>query len=99
MTSAYLYSLRNGKLKVEEGTVVEVNSYGKTLFKIPTVRGTRSVHCSSVEGIVHNKSIWLEKRDDKKARNILIEYEKFCIAELEAKIAAHARHIETLTKL
>ena len=46
---------------------------------------TKSFMCSIRPGVVCNSVVWLDERDDEKAKIILINYEEFQISILREK--------------
>ena len=84
----YLYSMWSGALKVYEGCV-EQSVHGGDRYHFYVRRGTkiiRRVMCNGHPGFVSNATVWLEERDDKKAIDILIQYENEQIEELKDRI-------------
>lgn len=109
---AFLYSLWQGHmLRVYEGLVKRITrnpdwNYGElhsveTLFicdenaMVYSHQKSRYT-CANEEGQVYNKMVWLSSRDDRRAKDIMIEYEKREIKKLEARIDSHRRIIEFL---
>lgn len=108
----YLYSLWSGQLRVYEGSVHpgrgRRSDYGRATFILEQRflddgtsivydgRVDKTMMCSINPGEVVNAVVWLIERDDTRARDILIEYEKSCIITLQEKIDAHRNKIRIL---
>lgn len=109
---AFLYSLwQSHTLRVYEGLVKRITrnpdwNYGElhsveTLFECDETKKVYSLQkssytCADKEGQVYNKMVWLSSRDDRRAKDIFIEYEEREIKKLEARIDSHRRIIEFL---
>ena len=110
IAKGYLYSPWNGTLKEYKGEVIhrdsfiEVNKYivpEKNYFAAKDENGRilKMLACSSVEGKVVNKVLWLTESDIHKAAQLFIEYEEAQIAQLKFKIENHESLIKPLGKL
>lgn len=108
----YLYSLWSGQLRIYEGSVIpgrgRRSDYGRAefilerrflddgTFIVYQNKVEKTMSCSINPGEVMNAVVWLTERDDKRACDILIEYEKACIATLQEKIDGHKNKIRIL---
>lgn len=82
----YKYTLRNGKLFIHEGEIIERGIRKCVYFK--DEKTTVRLPKENEFGICHSNgpSLWLADRDDELARRIFIEYEERGIAELQGMI-------------
>ena len=80
----FMYSLWSGQLLVYEGEVVKTVSMDDDLGRFDGK--TKSFMCSIRPGVVCNSVVWLDERDDEKAKIILINYEEFQISILREKL-------------
>ena len=106
----YLYNLWNGKLKEYPGKVLHKEKYedfyGRRIipevnyFMAHDVNGrvVKKLCCSSVEGEICNKGVWLSESNKSKAAEILIRYEEEQIVKLTFQIKNHEELIESLRK-
>lgn len=98
----YLYSLWKGHLTVVEGEMHKrrMISYPGRIVSYSRiasfyVNGTR-YDCNPNPGEIHNAVVWLPERDDKRAKGIMIEYQKQCINKLLKRIDNHKQKIELI---
>lgn len=98
--NVYLYSVWNGsKLKVFEGYIEEIKRYAEgsnVRYRFMSKDRRHHYICSEEEGVIFNKVVWFTKPDEKRAKQVFIEYENDVIEELRLKIKAHEAVIETL---
>lgn len=91
IAEGYLYSPWNGTLKEYKGevmhkdTFIEFNKYivpEKNYFIVRDERGRvlKKLMCSTIEGEIVNKVLWLAESDIHKAAQLFIEYEETQIA-------------------
>lgn len=109
IAEGYLYSPWNGTLKEYRGEVHHRDSYvyngrivpEQSYFHIRDERRRelKKLMCSSIEGEIVNKVLWLTDSDIHKAAQLFIEYEETQIAQLKFKIENHESLIKTLEKL
>lgn len=89
---AYLYSMWNGRLVVYQGKVLGSFLNGQGRF-----RSSKKAHqCSLYEGELFNSVVWFKEREDQKAKEVLISYEKRMIRNAEIKIIRHQETIKIL---
>ena len=88
----YLYSINTGKLVVNEGFVQPSIYKDRVRF----LGKKKSILCPAESGKVFNASVWLPKRDDAKARKLLIDYEENLIFELRNRVQTHLSKIHVL---
>ena len=107
IATGYLYSSWAGKLREFAGEVYhrdEIREYGKYILpersyfiaKDKQGRTIKKLDCANHEGEIHNKVVWLQEPNARKAAGILIEYEETQIAKLRLQIENHEHLIETL---
>jgi hypothetical protein len=91
----YLYSMWSGKVKVYEGEVhyMPWNIIGR-FNTIP--RSNKTFMCSVEPEVVCNAVVWIETKDEKLARELLIDYENGQIKVLQKKIDNHLHKISVL---
>lgn len=91
---AYLYRFRNNKLEMLEGeiTIYRIAGIAKGRF----FTGRKALQCCGRSGEVSNRTVWLPKPDEKKARELLIMYEEDFIEDLYDKIDTHTMNIRIL---
>lgn len=110
LAEGYLYSPWNGTLKEYKGEVYhmdEIREFGqrivpeKNYFVVKDERGNviKKMMCSSVEGEILNKVLWLEGSNIHKAAQLFIEYEETQISKLKMMIENHYGLINTLKEL
>jgi hypothetical protein len=98
----YLYNLWQGSIREYYGKIVR--GYGddsdRCCFKVLDEHGRemKILLCSSTEGKIYQKSVYLHDRDKKRAAKILIENEEYEIAKIEYKLRNRKEIIETLKK-
>ncbi len=90
----FLYSVWSGELRVREGKVVIGNPFRETYTFIS--KDAVSVTCSNHPGEVYNAMVWLEERDDQKAKELLIDYYQNKIDDLKEVIQGHQNKINLL---
>ena len=91
--NCYLYSLWSGRLVVHPGHVHKGylnDDVGRFQSK------NKSFGCSIHPGVMYNSVVWLEERNDDRAKDILIEYEETQITALQEKIDNHLHKIKIL---
>ena len=93
---AYLYSLWTGRIRVFEGKVIKINNGYRTKIRHIDDDTKMSRDCGEGSGVVANKMLWLPEKDEGKAREIFIEYERMQIKRLEEQIHNHEDVIEIL---
>lgn len=108
ISTGYLYSPWNGKLREYTGEVHHRDKYYSTpggyiipeytcfLVKDEGGRTIKKLECAFNEGELHNKVVWLKERDMSRAAGILIEYEEAQISKLRLQIENHECLIESL---
>lgn len=93
--NVYLYSRYSGRIEMYLGSVRPFTRYnGQFTFK----RGGKNAYlqCSLDPGVVHHGVVWLQERDDDKARELFIEHEELAIQELKEKIERREWNIKLL---
>ena len=80
----------NGIIQPERSYFIIKDKHGRTLKKLD---------CAASEGEIHNKVVWLQEQNARKAAGILIEYEETQIAKLRLQIENHECLIETLKSI
>lgn len=93
--NVWLYSKRSGKIEVRQGDVRPNNRY-KARFIFERVGKDAYLQCPIEPGVVHAGVVWLEERDDVKARDLFIDHELEAICELEEKIERRKWNIKLL---
>ena len=108
IATGFLYSPWNGTLREFAGEIYHRDEYrtefGRliipehTHFIVKDERGrtVKKFDCAADEGYIHNKTVWLQERDKRKAADILIEYEETLISKLRLQIKNHERLIASL---
>ena len=94
METVYFYSSWGGTIRIYKCVVIEPES---RIFH--PENSTKTLLGACLPGEVYNMSVWLEARDDERARQILIDYEEKALAKLEARIKAHKAKIKSLKKV
>jgi hypothetical protein len=97
--NGYLYSPWNGKLKEFKGEIWHREEHRDSRYIVPErtyflvqdeqCRVIKKLQCSSVEGNVCNKVIWLREPNMRKAAEALIQYEESQISKLKLQIEKH----------
>lgn len=90
----YLYSLWTGRFLVKEG-VIKIHEWDKTTASFMSIDGRRYI-VNSEPGVVYNAMIWLEKKTDNLAIELLINYENTRIIQLQGQIENHINKIEII---
>lgn len=67
---AYLYTFRNGELKVQKGKFLKYTSYQGRFY----VDDRRFYQCSPEEGYLVGCKVWFRERDDDRAKDIFVRY-------------------------
>ena len=108
LTTGYCYSPWNGSLKEYHGDVMRMDGYVSGRYVIPEStyfiakdengKVIKKLNCSSVEGNIWNKLVWLTESDISKAAEIFIDYEETRIAALKDQIKNHEITIELLAE-
>lgn len=93
--NVWLYSKRSGKIEVRQGDVRPNNRY-KARFIFERAGKDAYLQCPIEPGVVHAGVVWLEERDDVKARDLFIDHELETICELEEKIERRKWNIKLL---
>jgi hypothetical protein len=110
IAEGYLYSPWNGTLKEYTGKIYhmdEIRESGKCIVPEKNYfvaidgheREIKKLMCSSVEGEIVNKVLWLEESNIHKAAQLFIEYEETQISKLKSMIENHQALINTLKEL
>lgn len=101
-TVLYLYTIRSGEFRVHKGKVIK-GKYGNkyaVYHKVHFETRAAKEFCPKVNeiGVIQTGGprLWLTERDDKKAAEMFIEFEKNKLAELEAKVDKKKALIKTL---
>ncbi|MBR0323250.1 MAG: hypothetical protein IIX06_02015 [Bacteroidales bacterium] len=90
----YLYNCYNGKLIEHRGYIVKndyrLNHAGIFFAYAKDENGNDTVYnCTTIEGEVYGKVVWLSESNIHKAAEILIKHEEEQIYKLKLKIAGH----------
>ena len=97
----YLYSIRTGDFTVHQGVVAETGYVFAVAYKVVFAGNRPSVRCPEAHEIGVVKStgplLWLPERDDAKAKQLFIEFEKRKISEHEMQIERRKAMIEKLS--
>ena len=89
---AYIYSIKNGKLRVHEGFVFAEPFRERVQF-----RGkNKKTLCSKTPGEVYSGSVWFLERDDQKALKLFIEFEEKLVFQLQERVQ---NHLSTISQL
>ena len=110
IAEGYLYSPWNGALKEYKGKVYhrdEFREFGKCIVPEKNYfvandehgREIKKLMCSSVEGEIVNKVLWLKESNVHEAAQLFIEYEETQISKLKSMIENHQSLINTLKEL
>ena len=95
MCKCYYYRFTNGQLKIKEG---HISGYCITGAKFQYGKKYHEWNrCHPEAGEIMNGGLWLPERDDKKARDILIEHYESCVKSLEERIANYRTNIKILS--
>lgn len=92
----YRYTIKDNKFFIHEGVVNHTGFRPLVNFKDggPALRCPREEDLGKVKSV--GRSVWLEERDDNKARAIFIEYELDKIDNLKSQIDKKLKFIEVL---
>lgn len=93
--NVYLYSKRSGRIEVRHGSIRPNNRY-KARFIYERCGKDTYLQCPLEPCVVHAGVVWLEERNDAKARDLFIDHELEAICELEEKIERHKWNIKLL---
>ena len=109
LTTGYCYSPWNGSLKEYHGDVMRMDGYVSGRYVIPEStyfiakdengKVIKKLNCSSVEGNIWNKLVWLTESDISKAAEIFIDYEETRIAALKDQIKNHEITNDSLKRM
>lgn len=95
--TGYMYSMWGGKLDSYEGYLMMSARPGRARFyKIANDTIAGSLMCSNKPGVIVNSVVWLKERDDKKAAELLIQYERTQIEQCKMRIRHHEAKIKML---
>lgn len=101
-TTLYLYTIRTGEFRIHKGTVIE-GRYGPGRpgwRKVSFITKQAKEFCPNTNeiGIIQTSGprLWLTERDDAKAKQMFIEFEKGKLAELENQVAKKKALIKML---
>lgn len=95
----YIYSMWSGKLVVHEGYVLpSKNGRPGRFYRYRGDKLLGSIMCDNEPGVIVNSAVWFEERDDKKAIDMLIQYELDQIESCEVRIENHKAKIQMLKK-
>ncbi len=101
-TTLYLYTIRNGKFSVHKGMVIEGKyGFGRPGWRKVTFETKQAKEwCPSIDEVdilqTSGPRIWMTKRNDYKARDMFLGYEKVKLAELENLVAKKQALIKVL---
>lgn len=92
----YRYTVKNGKFFIHEGVVNHTGFRPLVNFKDggPALRCPREEDLGKIKSVW--RSLWMEERDDDKARAMFIDYELDKIVELEFIIERKKENIRML---
>ena len=97
MNRGYLYSLKDGKVRCQEGNVYKkAGDYRYNRVRIFIREDYSHVKCAVAEGEIYNGYVWLTEKNDRKAINIMLEHERLRISKLKEQINNHEERIEAL---
>lgn len=94
--TVYMYTLRNEKFFIHEGTIIKQGIHICVYFK--DEKRTVGLPRENKFGIIRTSGsgLWLVDRDDELAKRIFIEYEENRLAELQEQISRKTKLIEVL---
>lgn len=92
----YRYTLKDGKFFIHEGVVNWTGFRPLVNFRdgSPTQRCPRDEDLGKIKSV--GRSLWLEERDDDKARAMFVEYELGKIEQLKDQIDKKYKTVEML---
>ena len=97
----YLYNLWAGELREYGGEVYHGIYCDSAYFLVKDKHGrvVKKLNCAMSEGEIHNKTVWLQESNKRKAADILIEHEEEQIAKLRFQIENHEKLIASLKNI
>lgn len=93
---AYLYAIWRDNFVVKKGEVSIFLDFKRPKAQFDCDGVKNYIQVSPVSGEIHSAKLWLPERDDERAKQILRDYHKECIASLQKQLESHSYKLDIL---